>query len=110
MAVQIAPLIQSQVLTSGFVVYFTASGFTRIDAMTLYNPVGNAAALVTLAWVPSGGSIATANQITSHNMLPGETFIPFGFIGQTLAAGDKIYAEAATGALVNLFASGTIQS
>lgn len=110
MTVAITPLIQSQTLTSAFASYFTASGYTRIDMMTLYNPVGNAAELVTIEWVPSGGATGTPSQITSHNCLGGETFVVYGLIGHTLAPGDKIYAKGAAGGLVNLFASGTVTS
>lgn len=110
MSVTIQPLIQSQTLTNAFVNLFTASGYTRIDAMTLFNPVGNAAEVVTIEWVPNGGSPATASMISSHNCLGGETFVVYGMIGQTLAPGDKIYAKGAAGSLVNLFASGTVSS
>jgi len=85
---------------------FTAQAATRIDAMTLYNPVGNAACLVTLSIVAGSGGAGTANQISSHNCLPGETYSVFGLIGQSLAIGDQIYALAATAGLVNLLASG----
>lgn len=110
MAVSIASLIESQVLTNAMALYFTASGATRVDAMALFNPAGNAASVVTVAWVPKNGAIGVPNQIQSHNMQPGETFVPFGFIGQVLMPGDMIYAMADTNGLVNLFASGTISS
>ena len=85
MSVTITPLIQSQQIASALTSYFTASGNTRIDAMTLYNPIGNAAELVTIEWVPSGGSTGAASKITTHNCLAGETFNVYGLIGQTLA-------------------------
>lgn len=110
MSVTIQPLIQSQTLTNAFANYFTAGGYTRVDAMTLYNPVGNAAEVVTIEWVPSGGATGTPSMIASHNCLPGESFMVYAMIGQTLAPGDRIYAKGAAGGLVNLFASGTVTS
>lgn len=110
MTVRLQALIQSQVLTNALVSYFTSEGRTRIDALTLYNGIGNAAELVTIEWVPSGGAVGAANITTTHNMLPGETFNAFGLIGQTLMPGDKIYAKGAAGSLVNIFASGTVTS
>lgn len=104
------PLIQALQVPATNTLVFTASAKTRLDAVTLYNPIGNAACLVTLSIVPAGGSAAAPDQITSHNCLPGETFPVFGMIGQSLAIGDMIYALAGTAALVNLFASGLITS
>ncbi len=110
MSVIIQPLIQSVTLTSSLVSEFTASGNTRIDAMTLYNPRGNPAELVTIEWVPSGGSTGGGNIITEQNCLPGIPYVVFAFIGQAMAPGDKIYAKGAAGSLVNMFASGTVTS
>lgn len=110
MSVTILPLIQSATITSAMASYWAASGYTRIDALTLYNPIGNAAELVNIEWVPAGGSAGTGNRISSHNCLPGETFSVYGLIGQTFAPGDKLYAQGATGGLVNMFASGTVTS
>ena len=111
MSVTIQPLIQSEVLTNALVTYFTAKGNTRVDAMTLYNPVGNAAEVVTVYWVPSGGTASDAkNEIANHNCLPGEAFNVFGIIGHTLNPGDSIAAIGTAGSLVNLFASGTVTS
>lgn len=108
MAVNIQPLIQSQVLSSVLTQVFLAAAPTRIDAMTLFNPVGNAAETVTLEWVPRGGAVGAANIIASYILLGGGSASVFEMTGQVLAAGDMIYAKGATGALVNLFASGTV--
>lgn len=104
------PLIQALQVPATNTLVFTASANTRLDAVTLYNPIGNAACLVTLSIVPVGGSPTAPDQITSHNCLAGETYPAFGLIGQSLRAGDMIYALAATAGLVNLFASGLITS
>ena len=110
MSVTIQPLIQSQQIANAFTAYFTAAGYTRVDAMTLYNPRGNAAELVTIEWVPSGGATGAASIIVEQNCLAGVPYNVFALIGQTLAPGDKIYAKGAAGNLVNLFASGTVTS
>lgn len=104
------PLIQALPIAATNTLVFTATAKTRLDAVTLYNPIGNAACLVTLSIVTAGGSPGTPNQITSHNCLAGETYLVFGMIGQSLGVGDMIYAQAATASLVNLFASGLITS
>lgn len=109
MAVTIQPLIQSQTLANSLAVYFTASAATRIDAMTLMN-AGAATETVTIQWVPSGGAAATANIIAKITLLAGQSASVYQFIGQTMAAGDKIEALGATGGLVNLFASGTVST
>jgi hypothetical protein len=108
--VSFGPLVQAVQVAGAWTQVFDAAALTRLDAVTLYNPIGNAACLVTLAIVPSGGSILTPNQITSQNMLAGVTWNPSGLIGQSLNIGDTIWALAGTAGLVNLFIAGTQSS
>ena len=113
MAVNIQPLIQSQVIGSTLAAVFTAVAATRIDAMTLFNPIGNATETITLEWVPHGGATGNANMIASYTLLGtsgGNSATVYELIGQVMGAGDMLYAKGATGALVNLFASGTIST
>jgi hypothetical protein len=108
MTVNIQPLIQSHTLSNAYVSLFTASAPTRIDAVTLFNPTGNASETVTIEWVPTGGSTGAGNLIASYTLLGGNSATVYELIGQVMAAGDQIYAKGATGALVNMFASGTV--
>lgn len=110
MAVQITPLFTSQVITNAWASYYTALAPTRIDAMALYNGPPNAIEFCQIAWVPSGGAIGNANIIQGTQVFPNQTWIPFGFVGQTLGTGDMIYALGTAGGLVNFFASGTVSS
>lgn len=110
MTVTIQPIIEPQAIPAASTLLFTATARTSIDALTLYNPKANAACAVTLNWVPAGSAVANPNITIEHTMQPGETYVVYGLIGQTLAAGDMIYAIAATGGLVNIFGSGTVSS
>lgn len=110
MAVTIQPLIEPQAIPNVSSLLFTAIGNTSIDALTLYNPLANAACKVTLNWVASGNSVANPNIVIEHIMQPGESYPVYGLIGQVMAAGDKLYAIAATTLLVNIFASGTVST
>ena len=101
-----APLIQAYQVPGTNTLVFTATTRTRIDAATLYNPVGNATTLVTLSILPVGGSITAVDQIGSYNCMAGIPVIAFAMIGQSLNIGDAIYAQAGTASLVNLFVSG----
>lgn len=110
MSASIEPLIQAVQVPNANTSMFTAFGNTRIDAVTLYNPIGNAAVLVTLSIVPAGDTPGAGDQAWSQNCLPGVTYSATGLIGQALGPGDQIYAVAAVAALVNLFASGLVTS
>lgn len=110
MAVTFSPLIQAVQIAGAWTQYYAAAALTRLDAVTLYNPIGNAATLVTLAIVSAGGTILTPNQITSQNMLAGVTWNPPGLIGQALHIGDSLWAMAGAPSLVNLWVTGTLSS
>lgn len=106
MSAQNIPLIQAYQVPAANTKVYTAQALTRIDAATLFNPTGNAACVITVSIVPLGGSVGAPNLIASRNCLPGIGVSLFEIIGQSLNDGDMIYAQAATGNLVNLFMSG----
>jgi len=110
MTASLQTLIEPQAVPAVSTLFFTATAATSFDAVTLYNALANAACKVTINWVPNAGAVAASNVICEHTVLPGEVYPVFALIGHILNPGDKIYAIAATGALVNLFASGTVNS
>ncbi len=109
MAASIAPLIEPTIVASTVANLFTATVATRIGAFSLMNPSASTET-VTVYWVPEGGSPATGNIVTKKTLIAGEIYPIYAMIGQTLAPGDMLQAFGATGGLVNIFASGTLNS
>lgn len=111
MSFLIQPLFEATLVTNAATTFYTALARTRIDAMSVINPSATVTYTFTLHWVPSGGAAATANKIVpARPILPGESWIVFPIIGQTLAVGDFIQALASTTNVLNLAASGMLMS
>lgn len=107
MAVTPKRLVAGSQLTTGAVVYYTATlCITRIDACALTNTTAGAVT-ATAHLVASGGSATVSNCVMSAKSLAaGETVILAGAIGQWLASGGTLQALASAGASINLVASG----
>lgn len=107
MSVVITPIIEPVQLTGSAAAYYTAGVATRIDKMVVVNP-GNAAATVTIYWVPRTASAGVANMVVSARPInTNEAWDVYPLIGETLAAGDAIWAFASTTLVLNFMASGT---
>lgn len=107
MATTILPLIEPTQIAATATSYYRAGVVTRVDKMTVSNP-GNAPTTVTLFLVPSTGSAgATTTLVNARSINTNESWDVWPFIGQVLAVGDAIYAEAGSAATLNLFAAGT---
>lgn len=109
MAATVQPLIEPVSLTNSPVSYFTAGARTRVDQMSLANPSATTLYSATVWWVKTGSSPDTTNQVQpARPMTPGEAWNVLTFVGQTLASGDQIFAEA--DGPINFFASGTVMT
>lgn len=77
--------------------------YTTISSMSMTNKTGTAR-YVTVTITPSGG---TARNIHYQRVVAaGETFVAYGAIGQTLAAGGKVSVLCEANSAVDIVASG----
>lgn len=99
MAAKAQTLIATQAVLAAPTTVFTATSRTTIDAVAVNNTTAAAVAF-TANIVPFGGSVATANQVTSALSIGANAAAaPLGLLGQTLQTGDFI---SVTGGAVGL--------
>lgn len=107
----IQPIIEPIQITNADATYFTAQVPTQVLKLTVCNPVGNAAAWISVNWIPSSGAVGATNLVLSQRYIqPGESWDVAPMIGQVLAVGDKISMKASAGATINAFGSGVAVS
>ena len=105
-------IIETQQLTnSAAALYTSAPGvWTQIVALGAVN-VDSAVHQVTIYLVPAGGTAGTGTTSTpGYTLLPSANYNGQNEYGMVLNPGDSIWALADTGAAVNIFASGLLNS
>ena len=105
-------IVETQQLTnSAAQLYISAPGtWTQIVALGAVN-IDTAVHQLTIYLVPAGSAAGTGTASTpGFTLLPGSNYNGQNEYGMVLNPGDSIWALADTGAVVNIFASGLLNS
>jgi hypothetical protein len=108
MAVTPAALIQPKFASTTATNEYAAQSRVIVDKFTATN-VGSGAVALTLWVVPVAGTAGNDNRIVSTRLIaPNETFIVAEMNGHVLEASASIWAQAAAGSSLVLYASGRV--
>jgi hypothetical protein len=111
-AYTIQRLFEPTQLSNAAATLYTSTGVrTQVQKFTITNPSASTNYWAEVWWIPTGQTLATAYLVLPQTvMLAGQSVDVLALIGQTLAAGDYIQAQAQTANVLNVAASGLVMT